>query len=49
MPGYKAITISTIVDSSVTSQPRVAGYKAITISTIVDWVFDSPRGRAIKP
>ena len=36
--GYKAITISTIVDPNFQRQHQLNGYKAITISTIVDWV-----------
>ena len=34
--GYKAITISTIVDAKYINTNTVIGYKAITISTIVD-------------
>ena len=35
--GYKAITISTIVDWNIRSMYGSVGYKAITISTIVDF------------
>ena len=34
--GYKAILISTIVDSKLLSSADLEGYKAILISTIVD-------------
>ena len=48
--GYKAITISTIVDDTRYSAGYFGGYKAITISTIVDLIrYSAGYFGAIKP
>ena len=48
--GYKAITISTIVDEIRRLLSYCSGYKAITISTIVDFLMTKVGSKvAIKP